>query len=80
VFNSLKADCSPSYLLATPPAVEQMPRLAALRVAYSSLATASCTLYSPFTDAPFSCSQYLARCVDGGILSEVALESSRLTR
>jgi hypothetical protein len=88
VFNSLKADWSRSYLLATPLVAEQMSRLTALRAACSTLASTSYTLHSLLAVAPSSCSQYLAPCDGNGyyhpnswakILSEVALESSRLT-
>jgi hypothetical protein len=81
MFNSLKADCSRSYILATPPVAEQMPRLAALCAACSTLTPSSCTLHS-LLDATSSRSQYLAPC-DGGryyhpkILSEIALELTR---
>jgi hypothetical protein len=89
VFNSLKADCSRLYLLATPPVAEQIPHLTALLAACSTLAPTSCTLRSPSTAAPSSRLQYLAPCDDDKyynmnsltkILSEVALESIRLTR
>jgi hypothetical protein len=65
VFNSLKADCSSSYLLPTPPVVEQMPRPAALLTACSTLAPVSCTLNSSLATAPSSHSQYLVPCGAG---------------
>jgi hypothetical protein len=43
-----------------PPVAEQMPRLAALLAAYSTLAPVSYTLRSPLAATPSSHSQYLA--------------------
>jgi hypothetical protein len=46
VFNSSKDDCSRSYLHAMPPVAEPVPYVAALLIAYSTCASASCTLHS----------------------------------
>jgi hypothetical protein len=54
VFNSLKADCEQSYLLATPPVAEPLPRLAALLTACSTHVSASCTLHSTSSTAASS--------------------------
>jgi hypothetical protein len=74
MFNSPKAYCSQSYLLAMPYVAEQMPHLAALLAAYSTLALASCTLHSPLAATPSSRSQYLSlcdgddeSCIEGGV-------------
>jgi hypothetical protein len=47
------------------PIAEQMPHLAAVLAACSTLAPTSCTLHSPLAAAPSSCLQYLAT-YDGG--------------
>jgi hypothetical protein len=52
VFNSPKADCSRSYLLATPPVAEQMSCPAALLAACSTLAPVSYTFRSPLAAGP----------------------------
>jgi hypothetical protein len=62
VFNSLKADCSRSYLLALPPVAEPLPHLAALLTACSTHAAVSCTLHSTSSTAASSRRQYPAPC------------------
>jgi hypothetical protein len=54
VFNSLKADCSRSYLLATPLVAEPLSRLAALLTVCSTRVYASCTLHSTTSTAASS--------------------------
>jgi hypothetical protein len=85
----MKADCSRSYLFAMPHVAKQMPHLIALHAACNTLAHVSYTLCSPLAAALTYRSQYLTPCDTDGyyhpnswmkILSEVALESSRLTR
>jgi hypothetical protein len=89
VLNSLKADCSRSNLLAMPPVAEPLPLLAALLAAYSTRVSTSCTLRYASSTIASSQWQYPATCDGVGyyhsnswtkILSEVALESSRLSR
>jgi hypothetical protein len=88
VFNYPKIDYSRSYLLATRPIPEPFPRLGTLVTACSTCAPASCTLHFASSTSASSRRQYPALCDGGGdyhqnswtkIVSEVALESSRLS-